>query len=294
MLEPIIPVFYDERMCAPSGGYSPSSEKPRLVVQDWLKSNYPIRVQSFEPVSRDTLTLAHGRSHVDTVLDLHKTNGFDNKSPELAATFPWTVGSMVAAATLAIGHRENCVCSPTSGFHHAGYGYGDRFCTFNGLVVAAMHLKNLGLVSRVAIIDCDYHYGDGTADIISRLGIKWIRHWTVGEHYRFRDDAKPFLRELYRNAADLIHGTNLVLYQAGADAHIDDPLGGFLTTEQMIQRDRIVLWVAREFRVPIVWNLAGGYQRDAAGSIAPVLDLHRHTLDQAVRLFVQHEPEMRL
>ena len=29
----------------------------------------------------------------------------------------------------------------------------------------------------------------------------------------------------------------------------------------------------------LVWNLAGGYQRDASGSIEPVLRLHRNTLN---------------
>lgn len=33
---------------------------------------------------------------------------------------------------------------------------------------------------------------------------------------------------------------DVVLYQAGADAHIDDPLGGFLTTSQLLQRDHLV------------------------------------------------------
>ena len=62
----------------------------------------------------------------------------------------------------------------------------------------------------------------------------------------------------------------------------------------MIQRDRIVFYVAREFRIPLVWNLAGGYRRDAAGGIGPVLELHRNTLDQARRMFIDRESEMML
>ena len=30
-------------------------------------------------------------------------------------------------------------------------------------------------------------------------------------------------------------GRLLVLYQAGADPHVNDPLGGFLTTEEMMR-----------------------------------------------------------
>jgi acetoin utilization deacetylase AcuC-like enzyme len=73
-----------------------------------------------------------------------------------------------------------------------------------------------------------------------------------------------------------------VLYQAGADVHIDDPLGGVLTTEQMTERDRIVFAAARTHATPIAWNLAGGYQRP----LGKVVDLHSNTLRACVREFV--------
>jgi acetoin utilization deacetylase AcuC-like enzyme len=66
----------------------------------------------------------------------------------------------------------------------------------------------------------------------------------------------------------------VILYQAGADPHVDDPLGGWLTTEQLAQRDRIVFETARAMQVPIAWNLAGGYQRP----LRNVLDIHDNTL----------------
>jgi len=44
---------------------------------------------------------------------------------------------------------------------------------------------------------------------------------------------------------------DLILYQAGADVHVDDPLGGVLTTEQMIERDQIVFDAARASGTPI-------------------------------------------
>ena len=56
------------------------------------------------------------------------------------------------------------------------------------------------------------------------------------------------------------------------------PLGGVFTTAGYRQRDRLVFAAAARAGVPVVWNLAGGYQRDASGSIEPVLRLHRNTL----------------
>jgi len=52
---------------------------------------------------------------------------------------------------------------------------------------------------------------------------------------------------------------DLVLNQAEADVHANDPLGGVLTTEQMIERDRIVFIAARSSQTPIPWNFVSGY-----------------------------------
>ena len=67
---------------------------------------------------------------------------------------------------------------------------------------------------------------------------------------------------------------DLLLYQAGADPHVDDPLGGWLTTQQLRERDRGVFQTARSLGVPIAWNLAGGYQ----ANLRKVLDIHDNTM----------------
>ena len=178
-------------------------------------------------------------------------------------------------------HRE-AVCSPTSGFHHAGYANAEGFCTFNGLMVTAVLMHQAGRAARVGIIDCDRHYGNGTDQIIRKLGIDWVEHHTMGAHFHGRSDAAngAFARWLDR-AIDACQGCDLVIYQAGADPHVDDPLGGVLTTEQMAARDRAVF--ERLGRRPLVWNLAGGYQvlpgehLSDAQRMEPVLALHRET-----------------
>jgi hypothetical protein len=63
--------------------------------------------------------------------------------------------------------------------------------------------------------------------------------------------------------------------------HVDDPLGGVLTTEQMIERDGIVFDAARTSETPIAWDLAGGYQEP----LAKVVGLHVNTLRECVKAF---------
>ena len=67
--------------------------------------------------------------------------------------------------------------------------------------------------------------------------------------------------------------------------HVDDPLGGVLTTEQMVERDRIVFAAARASETPIAWNLAGGYQEP----LAKVVGLHVNTLRECVKALLATE-----
>ena len=38
-------------------------------------------------------------------------------------------------------------------------------------------------------------------------------------------------------------------------------------------------------RVPVAWNLAGGYQKEPDGSIPKVLEIHDNTMRECVRVF---------
>lgn len=74
---------------------------------------------------------------------------------------------------------------------------------------------------------------------------------------------------------------DLLLFNGGVDAHELDPLGGILTTGQMARRDHIVFSMAHTVGIPICVSLAGGYQKNSSGSIAPVLRLHDTTFATA-------------
>ena len=279
-------VFYRPEQTAQNpSSYSPSAGKPALVVQDWIKHGFITvqDIQSFDPVSRSDIKLAHDEYFVDAVIQGVEANGFGNYDPDVAASLPYTLGSMVAASLHAFKHREN-TCSPTSGFHHAGYDYAGGYCTFNGLMVAALKLRQQG-AKRVGILDCDMHYGDGTADIIETLRIDWIVHRTQGGVFydpsRIKGAGTNYFAWLEQSIEDMA-GCDVVLYQAGADPHVNDPLGGLLTTGQMLTRDHTVFNRFAALGVPVCWNLAGGYQRGANGTIDPVLELHRNTVRIAV------------
>jgi acetoin utilization deacetylase AcuC-like enzyme len=179
---------------------------------------------------------------------------------------------MLAAAREAL--RSGVACAPVSGFHHAHYAAGGGFCTFNGLAVTASALLTEGLVQRLMILDCDQHFGDGTEQILDRLGLEGkVENLSFGRWFGAPRDADAYLAAL-REQVSRFADFDLVLYQAGADVHVDDPLGGVLRTEQMIDRDRTVFEAARDAGVPIAWNLAGGYQEP----LSRVIELHVNTM----------------
>jgi acetoin utilization deacetylase AcuC-like enzyme len=144
-------------------------------------------------------------------------------------------------------------------------------------MVTAAGLLAEGKAHKVGILDFDQHWGNGTHDIIERLHLgNEIVHYSPTE-FSHPSKAEGFLAAIPK-ILERFGGCDLVLYQAGADPHIDDPLGGWLTTEQIYRRDRAVFDELKRLSVPVAWNLAGGYQLDENGGIRPVLDIHDNTM----------------
>ena len=281
-----IPVYYSEHLLADADSFSPSAAKPRPVVAAWHEANLPIARQTFSPAEEIDLCLAHDPAYVHGVLTGVLPNGFGNTRTDVARSLPYTTGAIIAATRAAID--SGCACAPVSGFHHAHYDTGGGFCTFNGLIVAAQKLIDEVGLQRILILDCDMHYGDGTDDIIERLALRpCIDNCTFGRWYNTPQDAPAYLAKL-RDIANHFEDYDLILYQAGADVHVDDPLGGVLTTAQMIGRDRIVFEGAHQAAVPIAWNLAGGYQEP----LDRVTALHVNTMRECASVYcVGETPE---
>lgn len=276
-------IFYTDLMVADSESFSPSAHKPREVVQSWqaldLTLDLTLELVAPEPVTVEQFALAHDRQFVEDVLACRRANGFGNRSAAVAASLPYTSGSMLAAAREAVRNGRVAV-APCSGFHHATYDTVQGFCTFNGLMVTACALRFEAAVSRVGILDFDQHWGNGTDDIVLHLGADWVRHYSAGAEWDSPKQATRFL-DAIPQFVESMADCGVILYQAGADPHVDDPLGGWLTTEQLRERDRLVFENVARLGVPIAWNLAGGYQ----SPLRNVLDIHDNTMRECAAVF---------
>lgn len=279
-------VFYNSNQSTDkNNSFSPSAGKPAIIAKSFAESPYVEIVSDFKPLTINQIAVAHDKQHVVDVMNCLKDNGFSNRIQEVANTFPWTNGSFYAAAETA--YLEKCATmSPTSGFHHAEYRLCEGFCTFNGLMITAILLTQKYNLKKIGIVDIDAHYGNGTDDIISVKNMTNVEHYTFGAHAEelkrmgafgnwLLDFEKVVLEPRFKDC-------DIILYQAGADPHVNDPYGGYLTTWQMKQRDAVVFSFAEKHGIPIVWNLAGGYQKP----IDKVIELHTNTLDACLNNYL--------
>jgi acetoin utilization deacetylase AcuC-like enzyme len=274
-----IPVYYGAEMLADSDSRSPSARKPEPVVRAWREAGLPIEMRPIVPATVEQLCSAHEPAFVRGVLACELENGFGNRRQEVAASLPYTNGAMICAAEAAL--EEGIACAPTAGFHHAEYATAAMFCTFNGLMVAALQVLSSWAAKKVLVLDCDYHFGNGTEDIIARLDLaEKVENASFGRWYRSKSHARLYLEELQRTTARF-GDFDLILYQAGADVHVDDPLGGVLDSRHMRIRDRMVFEAAQKAHVPLAWNLAGGYQTP----VSKVVQLHVATMEECVAAF---------
>ncbi|MGH8261950.1 MAG: histone deacetylase [Steroidobacterales bacterium] len=274
-----IPVVFSDAAVAETDSFSPSAGKPRAVVAAWQALDLPIELQSIVPVTVEELHAAHDPKFVDNILSCRTENGFGNRSADVARSLPFTNGALLCAARAALA--GGIACAPVSGFHHANHASAGGFCTFNGLMVTAVRLLADRKLRRILILDCDMHYGNGTDDIIGKLKLEsTVENLTFGRWYATPAQGQRYLEHLEREARRL-QDFDLVLYQAGADVHVDDALGGVLTTEQMRRREEIVFGAARAAGVPLAWNLAGGYQQP----LTKVIDLHVQTMRECARVY---------
>lgn len=204
-------------------------------------------------------------------------------------TYPAALASancaLSAAEAVTNGERTAfALCRPPG--HHAGRDYAGGYCFINNASVAANWLSTHG---EVALLDVDYHCGNGTQDIFyERADVLTISihadpnfeypHYAgyadetgagagLGFHKNFplekgTDDSHYLLT--LKEALTLVrkYEPECLVVSAGMDIYADDPLGTIkVTTEGIREIGRRI----SSLGLPTVIVMEGGYNNDALG-----------------------------
>jgi acetoin utilization deacetylase AcuC-like enzyme len=221
-----------------------------------------------------------------------------------AIGFPWSEamversrrssGATHAAAREALTRRWSA--NLAGGTHHAFRDRGEGFCVFNDAAIAARAMRAEAGLQRIAIVDCDVHQGNGTADLFA--GHESVFTFSIhgARNFPFAKEASDLDIELADGTGDdeylwhLERGLDetlgraraqLAFYLAGADPFEDDRLGRLkLTKRGLLRRDELVLSTLHARGVPVAIAMAGGYARDIDDSV----EIHANTLRAARRI----------
>ena len=204
-----------------------------------------------------------------------------------------TYQAALASANCVLGAAEAVANSESAAFalcrppgHHAGKDYAGGYCFLNNAAVAANWLSTK---EKVALLDVDYHCGNGTQDIFyERDDVLTISihadpnfeypHYAgyanetgsgpgLGYHKNFpltrgTDDAGYFLA--LEEALGLIStfAPTYLVVSAGMDIYADDPLGTLkVTTEGIGEIGKRISALG----LPTVLVMEGGYNNEALG-----------------------------
>ncbi|MGI9199644.1 MAG: histone deacetylase family protein [Woeseiaceae bacterium] len=226
--------------------------------------------------------------HIDGKLSYYS---FDGGSPIMSGTWQAVRTSANVALTGAAHLRagEHCVfslCRPPG--HHASSDYIGGYCYLNNAAIAAQSLLDEG-ASKIAILDIDYHHGNGTQSIFyDRSDVLFVSiHGDPAQEYPYflgRDDetgdgkgvgfnanfplrwqssAKLWLAALEESLARVTaYAPDYLLISLGVDTFIEDPISEFrLTSDDYLTVGQRIASLG----LPMQFILEGGYAVDAIG-----------------------------
>jgi acetoin utilization protein AcuC len=286
---------YDLGQHHPFKAIRPEAVKSLLEVSNLLAA-----ADVFEPemASLEALSAVHSKAYLSRVMRASRgeevTDSLEygigtTDTPIFAGMHDATslvVGGTLLAAELVATGKYTRALNLAGGLHHAQSNKGGGFCVYNDLSVAISYLRSQNL--RVAYLDIDAHHGDG---------VQWIHYddpnvLTVSFHEtgRYLYPGTGFVYELGRGeglgtslnvplepytknpsfleAVDRVlepaltwFKPDVLVLQAGADAHFFDPLADLALTVSGYQElfKRIVQYSDRFTGGRIVATGGGGY-----------------------------------
>lgn len=212
-------------------------------------------------------------------------------SPEMVERSRRSSGATISAAKAAL--EDGVSANLAGGTHHAGRDFGAGYSVFNDSMIAARELQASQLAERIAILDCDVHQGNGTADIarddptIFTFSIHGEKNFpfrkvpgTLDIGLRDGTEDADYLETLEIAVERIlaVFQPDFVIYQSGADPYVGDRLGKLsLSKAGLAARDQLVLTMCRAEGLPVAVSMGGGYAND----VQEIVEIHLQTIRSA-------------
>lgn len=217
---------------------------------------------------------------------------FDTYTPILPDTYQVAIDS----ASLAYEASERLISNPNEIFyamcrppgHHAECSMAGGYCYINNAAIAAENLSKSG---RVAVLDIDFHHGNGTQDIFYNRDDVFTISIHANPHDKFPHftgfsnetgigkgnganlniplplgtDENSFTKSLKVALEKIsVYTPEYLVIAFGADTHIKDPIGGFrLTTPYYSHISKMI----KQLNTPTMIVQEGGYNSSFLGEV---------------------------
>lgn len=276
-------LVYSKHYCVDIGQHVFPTVKYRLIYHKLIDEE-KLSSSDFvepEPAGDEDLFLVHTKEYVEKL----KTGTLSAAevlmlelpySEELVRASYLCVGGTILASRIAL--ETGVGIHIGGGFHHAFPDHGEGFCVFNDIAIGIKKMQKESRIRKALVIDCDLHQGNGTAFIFSKDETVFTFSIHQENNYPFfkpkstldiglNDRAKDreYMDSLAKHIPRIISDfkPDMIVYAAGADPYKGDMIGNLaLSIEGLKQRDRFIFETSKNYGIPVVTVLAGGYAQN--------------------------------
>jgi len=276
-------------------GHPESPERLKAIRQRMKSSGLQKAARPISPTvdPMPYIRTVHPTSHINRI----EHQAHDESIYRLAVS-----GALAGVDAVCTGEVSNAFCAVRPPGHHASDKGEHGFCFYNNVAIAARYAQKKHKLTRILIVDWDYHHGNGT---------EWafyddptVLFFSTHALYAFPGTGAPDKigkgkgkglninvplphgaddkRILNAFTEQLVPAANrfrpdLVLISAGFDSRKDDLLGDFAVTDAgFAELTKLVMSIATTYsRSRIVSILEGGYNTEG---LALAVESHVKTL----------------
>jgi acetoin utilization deacetylase AcuC-like enzyme len=250
--------------------------RDRLIKEKLIR-----RKHIFVPdmVSYDDMALVHDEDYLNKIKDpikvaqMLRIGEVDPWDSYILEFFRTVTGGTILAAEHVL-KKGGIVFNLGGGFHHAQRDRAAGFCLINDVAITIEKVRLKYDLSRILIIDLDYHQGDGNLEFFrdnsdvftfSMHATKWVeteKETNIDILLPHNVSGTDYMDILRLNLEPVFSSfePQFVIYIAGSDPYEHDTLCDLnLSREEMLERNLYVANLVKNKKLPSVVVAGGGY-----------------------------------